>query len=49
MGDSRLERLNCRRMYEETGEKYVNLSFGGCTLDEEIFELKYLLPRIKMK
>ena len=49
LGDSRLERLNCRRMYEETGEKYVNLSFGGCTLDEEIFELKYLLPRIKMK
>lgn len=49
LGDSRLERLNCRRMYEETGEKYVNFSFGGCTLDEGVFELKYLLPRIKIK
>lgn len=33
LGDSRLQRVNCQRMYKETGEKYVNLSFGGCTLD----------------
>lgn len=49
LGDSRLQRVNCRRMYKETGEKYVNLSFGGCTLDEEVFELKYLMRKIKMK
>ena len=49
LGDSRIQRLNCERMYKETGEKYVNFSFAGCTLDEEVFELKYLIPRIKMK
>ena len=49
LGDSRLQRVNCQRMYKETGEKYVNLSFGGCTLDEEVFELKYLMSRVKMK
>ena len=49
LGDSRLQRVNCQRMYKETGEKYVNLSFGGCTLDEEVFELKYLMRKIKMK
>jgi hypothetical protein len=49
LGDSRLQRVNCQRMYKETGEKYVNLSFGGCTLDEEVFELKYLMSRLKMK
>ena len=36
-------------MYKASGEKYVNLSFGGCTLDEEVFELKYLMSRVKMK
>ena len=49
LGDSKLTFLDAQRISKISGEKYLNITYGGCALEESIFEFWYTIKRIKIK
>ena len=49
LGDSKLTFLDAQRISKISGEKYLNITYGGCALEESILEFWYTIKRIKIK
>ena len=49
LGDSKITLLDAERISNMSKEKYLNLSYGGCALEESILEFWYTVKRLKLK
>ena len=49
LGDSKLTLLDTERISNISKEKYLNLSYGGCALEESILEFWYIVNRLNIK
>ena len=49
LGDSKITLLDTERISNMSKEKYLNLSYGGCALEESILEFWYTVKRLKLK
>ena len=49
LGDSKLTFVDAERISNISKEKYLNLSYGGCALEESILEFWYIVQRLKIK
>ncbi|MGP1599054.1 hypothetical protein [Catonella sp.] len=49
LGDSKFTFLDVMRLSKISGEKYLNISYGGAALEESILEFWYTVKRIKVK
>ena len=49
LGDSKFAFLDVMRLSSISGEKYLNISYGGAALEESILEFWYTVKRLKLK
>ena len=49
LGDSKITLLDAERISNMSKEKYLNLSYGGCALEESILEFWYIVKRVNIK